>query len=132
MHRSNNKDSIELAKRLYAYLEGEAKINELMINGKDLGRSLFTQHKNGTPYNDFFEIQCLGLISELLVRIKPLSSELSTSGNDLKRVKNAFFDYEKSLELRASTIKRLCIDPSNNRFDAGHIRTQLVEVNLEL
>jgi len=131
--RPKSKESIELAKRIYSFLDGDGgeKTNDLVILTKGLGESLSHTYKSGVPYDETLQAQAQELISQLTSSIRPLSSELSTSDKELKTVKEAFLEYQKSIEWRGSIIKHLYHPPNPSKMDPGHVREQLISVNLE-
>ena len=130
--KTKSQPSIDLATRVLKILEGEAedKTRELVYATKQLGDSLVVFYKNKTPYDEEREREALELIEQILALIKPLSSELSAGGSDLDHLKRAIIEYQKGIEWRAHIVKHLCHPPNPPAMDPGHVRDQLLSVNI--
>jgi hypothetical protein len=130
--RSKNPKSIELATRVLKYLDnkGTDKINKTIYATKQLGDSLAIYYKNKTPYKVEFEKEALELIDELVLVIKPLSSELTAADKELDGLKRAIVELQSGLEWRAQIVKHLCSPPNPHKMDPGHVRDQLLSINL--
>ncbi len=130
--RSKKPKSIELATRVLKYLDndGSDKINKVIYATKQLGDSLAIYYKNNTPYKAEFEKEALELIEELVTVIKPLSSELTAADKELDGLKRAIIELQSGLEWRAQIVKHLCLPPNPHKMDPGHVRDQLLSVNL--
>lgn len=125
-------ESIELATKLLKVLDGEVedKTTKMVYVTKQLGDSLLTFYKNKNPYNQEQEKEANELLEQLLAIVKPLVTELSAARPELDHLKRAVVAYQKGLEWRAQIVKHLCHPPNPTAMDPGHVRDQLLSVNV--
>lgn len=127
-----SQQSIDLATSVLRVFEGELdqKTREMVYATKQLGDSLTSHFKNGAGYNQHRETEAQKLIDEMLSIVKPLAAELSAAKPELDCLKRAVSNFMKGLEWRAKIIDHLCYPPNPPAMDPGHVRDQLLSVNV--
>jgi len=129
--KEKRQSSIDLATKSLKILEDDLdqKTRDMVYASKQLVDSLLIHYKSGSEYNQEREAEAQSLIQELLVKTKPLATELSASDRELDPLKRAVIAYQKGLEWRSQIIKHLCHPPNKPAMDCGHVRDQLLSEN---
>jgi len=129
--RTKKPTSVELATRVLKYLDGEAEeqTRQMVYLTKQLGDSLVASYKTKLAHDSDPETDALSLITELLVSVKPLVTELSAADRELDDLKRAVIAFQEGLEWRKQVVNHLCHPPRPSAMDPGHVRAQLLDEN---
>ena len=125
--------SIGLATKVLKFLDGDADddTRQMILHSKRLGDSLCASYKTKLAHDREDQDAALELIDKTLKSIKPLTAELTAADKELDDLKRAAIAFQDSLEGRKRTIMHLTEPYMMASMDAGHVRAQLLEVNVE-
>jgi len=131
--RTKHPASIQLAKIIFDYLDGDAptKITDLISKTNHLGNALIASFKE-RPINQSFEKDVQLLITKLLEQINPFVVQLSVADKEHDNLKGTVNKFEQELNLRKRVVTHLCDPPKPGNIDAGHVREQLLNDNLKI